>query len=490
MESYPVSQKDVKSSYKLQKETFMSGHTGQSMIEICLHMSIIVFMHVFSAALRSRRVNEGYEILTFLIEFGIYYIIPLFFVTIFSSHLFFLAIILLIPIPFIWRYPKAFKTGKNLTRKVRKGLKNPLNNNNIVNNGELRSYITIHRAAVMLITCLSILAVDFRIFPRKFAKVETWGISLMDLGVGFFVFSSGVVAIKSIKKNYEKKTISFSKKLVLCFKQSYMFFVIGFIRILITKASDYPEHVTEYGVHWNFFFTLGFLSLSLVFLQFLRQYLKSYLVIIALLLICNESLTRKEHVLTYVLNASRTNLISSNKEGLFSFIGYLTIYLAGIHIGEHIFYRSLPSKKDKSITIYQYKTTLKMFLYSILYFIVYFYFLFFGKYPISRRLANLPYVSLVSACGCGAIGCNMLIEFIFYGLSSKYTDTVPLLLHSVNKHGLIVFLTANIITGLVNSLINTLEVSNIVGFLILLIHGIIISGLALIAEFKNWSLKF
>ncbi|EMR11196.1 hypothetical protein PNEG_00788 [Pneumocystis murina B123] len=479
MKSYFIFQKDMKSSYKLQKESFMSGHTGQSMTEIFLHMSIIVFMHVFSAALRSRGTNETYGISTFLIEFGIYYMIPLLFVTIFSSHLFFLALILLIPIPFLWRCPKAFKREENLTKKEKRRPKNPLNKNNIVNNGELKSYITIHRAAVMLITCLSILAVDFRIFPRRFAKVETWGISLMDLGVGFFVFSSGVVAIKSIKKNYSKETVSFFKKLILCFKQSYMFFVIGFIRILITKATNYPEHVTEYGVHWNFFFTLGFLSLSL-----------SYLVIIALLSICNELLTRTQHILTYVLNAPRTNLISANKEGLFSFIGYLTIYLSGIHIGEHIFYRCLASRKDKSIIIYQYKTMLKMFLYSIFYFIVYFYFLFFGKYPMSRRLVNLPYVSLVSACGCGAIGCNMLIEFIFYGLSAEYTDTVPLLLHSVNKHGLIVFLAANIITGLVNSLINTLEVSNIVGFLIMVVYGIIISGLALIAEFKNWPSKF
>lgn len=346
-------------------------------------------MHIFSAALRSRgTTSQSYGIFSFLIEFGIYYMIPLLFVTIFSSHLFFLALLLFISILFIWFYPRALKGQENLSRKEKTGHRNPINRNNNLNNGELKSYITIHRAAVMLITCLSILAVDFKIFPRKFAKVETWGISLMDLGVGFFVFSSGVVAIKSIKKNYEKESVPFFKKLILCFKQSYMFFVIGFIRILITKASNYPEHITEYGVHWNFFFTLGFLSLSLVFLQFLRQYLKSYLVIIILLSVCNESLIRTQHVLAYVLNAPRTNLISANKEGLFSFIGYLIIYLSGIHIGEHIFYRSLPSKKDKSMIIYQYKTVLKMFLYSIFYFIVYFYFLFFGKYPMSRRLVS------------------------------------------------------------------------------------------------------
>ena len=46
----------------------------------------------------------------------------------------------------------------------------------------------------MLVTILAILAVDFRIFPRRFAKTETFGISLMDIGVGTFIVSSAVTS--------------------------------------------------------------------------------------------------------------------------------------------------------------------------------------------------------------------------------------------------------------------------------------------------------
>ena len=57
-----------------------------------------------------------------------------------------------------------------------------------------RPYLTNWRANVNVAAAISILAVDFVIFPRRYCKAETYGSGLMDIGVGAFVMSNAVVA--------------------------------------------------------------------------------------------------------------------------------------------------------------------------------------------------------------------------------------------------------------------------------------------------------
>ncbi|CDI83021.1 hypothetical protein, conserved [Eimeria acervulina] len=49
----------------------------------------------------------------------------------------------------------------------------------------------------MIVTCAAILGVDFLTFPRKFCKSVNSGVTLMDLGVGGIIFTSGMVSSHS-----------------------------------------------------------------------------------------------------------------------------------------------------------------------------------------------------------------------------------------------------------------------------------------------------
>lgn len=56
---------------------------------------------------------------------------------------------------------------------------------------------------IYLCTSICILAVDFRIFPSRYAKSINFGVTLMDLGVSFFVQCHSIKSIKNFE-NYEK----------------------------------------------------------------------------------------------------------------------------------------------------------------------------------------------------------------------------------------------------------------------------------------------
>lgn len=103
--------------------------------------------------------------------------------------------------------------------------------------------VSVFRGILQFSTIIAILAVDFPIYPRKYAKTESYGYSIMDVGVGIYVFSSGIVS------KVDKLDLWNGIKATL------IMLVIGTGRMVLTKVIGYQEHVSEYGTHWNFFFT-------------------------------------------------------------------------------------------------------------------------------------------------------------------------------------------------------------------------------------------
>jgi len=370
----------------------------------------------------------------------------------------------------------------------------------------VRPFITTYRGAMMVITCLAILAVDFRIFPRRFAKVETWGTSLMDLGVGSFVFSAGVVSARPILKlRYSERKMTLRDRLQASAKHSLPLLVLGLGRLWSVKGLDYAEHVTEYGVHWNFFFTLAFIPPFVALFQSFFSVIPSYALLSMLLSGMYQVVLETTNLKAFILIAPRTDLFSQNREGVFSFIGYLSIFLGGEATGMYVLPRDLSSTTPtQSITGYQRRVTLlgRLAFWSITWTIL---FLCTTNYryglglQISRRLANLPYCLWVAAFNCCQLTAFCSLESIFfpgvYRVVDKETEeketerATSRVLRAYNRHGLAIFLVANLLTGLVNLTLPTLTMDRFQSMGVLSVYAVVLTGFALGLDMYDMSIK-
>ena len=113
-------------------------------------------------------------------------------------------------------------------------------------------------------TILSILSVDFKVFPRRFAKAEVYGTGFMDIGVGSFIFGHAIIS-PFARGTMTRTHRGFKSVLVKHFSGCIPILFLGIVRLISVKGANYHEHVTEYGVHWNFFFTLAFVKVRLLF---------------------------------------------------------------------------------------------------------------------------------------------------------------------------------------------------------------------------------
>lgn len=126
-------------------------------------------------------------------------------------------------------------------------------------------FVTLGRTYVNLFTAIAILAVDFHIYPRRLAKAETYGSGLMDIGVGCFLLAHGTTAPEARHLEYFKSVPTlktYVRSVLVTLRAILPLFVLGLVRLLAVKSTDYQEHVTEYGVHWNFFITIAAVRVS------------------------------------------------------------------------------------------------------------------------------------------------------------------------------------------------------------------------------------
>ncbi|KAJ2686831.1 Glucosaminyl phosphatidylinositol (GlcN-PI) nositol acylation protein [Coemansia spiralis] len=331
-----------------------------------------------------------------------------------------------------------------------------------------KPYLSIYRAEMMLLTCFCILAVDFNVFPLKFAKVETFGTSIMDLGVGSFVFSAGVVGVKAFLPRYvdgKPKTTSLSYQLKAGLWTAFPLLALGVARLVLTESVDYQKHVSEYGTHWNFFFTLGFLP---IFVPLGLCVYSDLRVTSTVLLAAYQGMLSVTPLGDWLENADRTDLVSANREGILSFAGYLAIFLMGMSLGQEILpdARTFKERRMRLVSVLGVWAT-ACISYLLLNFVL-------GVQP-SRRFANAPYCFWVAGFNSAMLWLYMLIE---EDVDSKLPPEMaragrpkgydmPAIVEAVNINSLTTFLVANLLTGSVNMLFETLLCGSVAAYSIL-----------------------
>lgn len=429
------------SSLKEQKELFVSGLTGGGIGEVYGVTSIALTS--FLALLLLKSVTE----VSLALDFVLNTLTVLAAITIYADFPLFLHIAILLPPLIIYLRNKK----KNSTAVKSSGLLSK------------KPFLTAYRAHMIVITNLAILAVDFNIFPRRFAKVETWGTSMMDMGVGSFVFSMGLVSSRAL---FTKKPTLVLRSII----KSLPVLFLGVARLISVKSLEYQEHTTEYGVHWNFFITLGLLPILLSLFNPVLNFIPRNVLGLILSLGYEVILTQTELLKFILTNSNRfESLITMNKEGLFSFWGYFSIFLFGQSFAfimtseptrNNLFSINTEKRSKYSVTTIKGLIILTV-VYQILFYLVDSSPVF---YNVSRRLANLSYVLWVVSYNSAFLLGYCLIEKLFK------VNATSVLLEAVNNNGLLAFLLGNLGTGLVNMSINTLKVNNMIAFGILVIY--------------------
>src|SRR5690606_37570642 len=111
---------------------------------------------------------------------------------------------------------------------------------------------------------------------------------------------------------------------------------------------NYQHHVSEYGVHWNFYFTLAAVSLFVNIISLLGISGKGNDMMIGLFFAILQQILLNFGLQDYILNDERGNFISQNKEGIFTLFGYLAIYFIAVSFGK-MFHEAKNRREWKSV---------------------------------------------------------------------------------------------------------------------------------------------
>jgi len=286
--------------------------------------------------------------------------------------------------------------------------------------------LTLLRALMMVQTTFCILAVDFRVLPRRFSKSPRWGTSVMDIGIASAAFSRSVVQRSRRRQQGARARLS---RIAL---QHAPLLCLGVARTLFIRLSGYHQPLDEYGTHCNGFLVLGVAGIAMDALAPTRA---SMAATVGIGLLCVHQAVLAAGLASWVETAERDTLLSSNKEGLVGMVGLVGIECFAYAAGGLMPLGQPPSQGWGSALAALVMADAALWagtaaaagLAS----------------PPSRRLCNLSFGLWSSA--------QLLLALCLCALASYRSPPAPVpLLGAVNRHLMLVFLAANLATGMVN----------------------------------------
>lgn len=458
--------------YKHEHETFVlnDGEGNALVVALCiLHAPVFVTICKICKTFTSSE-----SILSVVLEFLIVIYPLLLIVTVFSKFViesFVVSTILLImsSLAFIY-YAKSTTSQKGAINQ----------SIGTVSSNKLE-FLSLFKGINMLLTLISILAVDFKVFPRSFAKTEAYGIGLMDIGVATFIIASALTSraargidssnISSNEKVTSTKLSHWTKHLLAFSRvQRLVVLLLGLMRLIILKSLNYYEHISEYGVHWNFFVTLFIIwTVADILNVIVSQRLQ--LALATLLLCIYQYMLSACGLGNYILSEERTNFISANKEGIFSLLGCIPLYIISQQLSNAMFFQiqANENKSNSSLrrgeTKFRHRLTTKMVICTFVLWILW------GVtntlvQEMSRRFMNIAFLAFSLAISFSVLSLLAITEDFFEGTITGSIRT----LECINLYQLQIFLFANVLTGMINLTIKTIYVSDINSLLILALY--------------------
>lgn len=362
----------------------------------------------------------------------------------------------------------------------------------------------------------------------------------MDIGVGTFIVSTAITS-RFVRRDPTRETASQKKWSV----QLLMVLILGFGRFAVLKAVDYHEHVSEYGIHWNFFATLFcvWASADVVHAYVPRQHIPW---LALTLLVAYQTALSTTGLTDYVFSDYRADIISANKEGILSLCGYVPLYLLTEAVSQRLFFRTHASnanspaktslkqqseqtemaskRKTRAATAQSHasaentsgqehesdalnspektrgsptsgvkKLDTQLVKSSLVYAAVLWVLWYVSSTAVqntSRRLMNFAYVCMVLALTLTTILSLHVADSLSSSCVNCSSDVGVATLHYMSKHSLVVFLVANVLTGAVNMSMHTIHASPELSFAVLVGYTFVVTSAAWLVEYaSNWHSK-